>query len=253
MADYEKFKLECKWNSQQMSMDEQLLKTSMDWITRANGYKYSYNYEWCGRPIIQYPQDMMAIQEIIWRVKPDLIVETGVAHGGSVILHSSMMALLDLAENNSRESSHRKVIAIDIEIRSHNRKALEEHPFSDYFELIEASSTAESVIEYVSEEAAKSKVVLVVLDSNHTHEHVFEELEAYASLVTRDSYCVVFDTVIEHLPSDSFPDRSWGVGNNPKTAVLDYLKNHPEFEVDSAIEEKLLISVAPNGYLKRVN
>ena len=252
MTEYESFKLECRNNSTEMVMDEQLLNTSMDWFTRANAYKYSYNFEWCGRPIIQYPQDIVAIQEIIWRVKPDLIIETGIAHGGSVILHSSMMALLDLAENNTREGSRRKVIAIDIDIRNHNKKALEDHPFADYFELIESSSTDELIVEYISEEAAKREVVLVILDSNHTHEHVFNELKAYANLVTKDSYCIVFATVIEHLPRESFPDRPWGHGDNPKTAVLDYLKDHPEFEVDRAIEQKLLISVAPNGYLKRI-
>lgn len=118
--------------------------------------------------------------------------------------------------------------------------------------MIQGSSIAPEIIEQVKERAAGKQKILVCLDSNHTHDHVLAELEAYAPLTSVDSYCVVFDTVIEDLPDDMFSDRPWGVGNNPKTAVWEYLKTHPEFEIDKTIQDKLLITVAPDGYLKRI-
>ncbi len=251
-TEHEQFKNECEQNAKSMAKDPNLAKTTKEWINQANAFKYSYNFEWCDRPIIQYPQDILALQELVWRVKPDLIVETGVAHGGSVVLNSSLLALLDLAEKIPRNDSKRKVIAIDIDIRTHNKTALDAHPFNDYFELIESSSTDTSVVEYVTSEAKNHDRVLVILDSNHTHEHVLQELNAYAGLVTKESYCIVFDTIIEDLPDNSFPDRPWDKGDNPKTATLEFLQTHPEFEIDEAVEDKLMISVAPSGYLKRV-
>ena len=220
--------------------------------------KYSYNYFWLGRPIIQYPQDMVAMQELIWQVRPDLIIETGIAHGGSLILSASMLALLDLCEAIESgtpfdpRSSRRKVLGIDIEIRPHNRAAIEAHPMFSRIQMIEGSSIDPAVIAQVKDIAKQHPRVLVCLDSNHTHDHVLAELEAYAPLVNVGSYCVVFDTVIEDMPAEMFPDRPWGPGNNPKTAVWEYLKSHPEFQIDKTIEHKLLITVAPDGYLKRV-
>lgn len=205
------------------------------------GPKYSYNFSWLGRPIIQYPQDMIAMQEIIWDVKPDIIIETGIAHGGSLIYYASLLELI----------GHGEVLGIDIEIRSHNRAAIEAHPMFKRIRLLEGSSTAPDIVEQVKK-AAKDKRALVVLDSNHTHEHVLAELEVYAPLVSVDSYCVVMDTVVEDMPENFFPDRPWGKGNNPKTAVWEFLKTHPEFEIDKSIEHKLLITAAPNGYLRRV-
>jgi len=199
------------------------------------------------------------MHELIWEVKPDLIIETGIAHGGSLIFSASMLALLDMCEAiesgtplNPKESK-RKVIGIDIDIRAHNREAIEGHPMVSRIQMIQGSSIAPEIIDQVQTIAKDYQRVLVCLDSNHTHEHVLAELEAYAPLASIDSYCVVFDTIIEDMPEEMFPDRPWGPGNNPKTAVWEYLKSHPEFEIDKAIQHKLLITVAPNGYLKRIS
>ena len=219
--------------------------------------KYSYNFSWLGRPIIQYPQDIVALQEIIWQVKPDLIIETGIAHGGSLVLSASMLAMLDyceaaeVGEMLDPARPRRKVVGVDIDIRAHNREALDAHAMRSRMELIEGSSIDSDIIDQVRSHAKGKERILVILDSNHTHDHVLAELEAYAPLVSLDSYCLVFDTVIEDMPDDMFPDRPWGKGNNPKTAVWEYLKSHPEFEIDKQIEHKLLITVAPDGYLKR--
>ena len=221
--------------------------------------KYSYNFLSLGRPIIQYPQDMVAMQELIWEVRPDLIVETGIAHGGSLIMSASMLALLDMCdaiesgETLDPVQSGRKVLGVDIDIRSHNRAAIEAHPMASRIEMIEGSSVAPEVVAQVLEVAKGYERILVCLDSNHTHAHVLAELDAYAPLTSVGSYCVVFDTVVEDLPGEMFPDRPWAPGNNPKTAVWEYIKAHPEFEIDSTIHEKLLITVASDGYLKRVS
>jgi cephalosporin hydroxylase len=213
--------------------------------------KYSYCFDWLERPIIQYPQDIVAFQELVSQVKPDLILETGIAHGGSLVLSASMLCLLDVMEGIDPRQSPRKVVGVDIDIRPHNRKALDEHPLRFKMELIEGSSIDPDVIQQVRSHADGVERVLVSLDSNHTHEHVLAELNAYADLVSVGSYCIVFDTVIEDLPAGSFPERPWDVGNNPKTAVHEWLRSHPEFEIDKDIDNKLLISVAPDGYLKR--
>jgi cephalosporin hydroxylase len=220
--------------------------------------KYSYNFSALGRPIIQYPQDMVAMQELIWEIKPDLIIETGIAHGGSLIMSASMLALLDMCDAinlgntiNPKESN-RKVIGLDIDIREHNRVAIDAHPMASRIQMIQGSSIDSQVIEQVTKIAKNYKTILVCLDSNHTHDHVLAELEAYAPLTSIGSYCVVFDTVVEDMPKEMFPDRPWGPGNNPKTAVWEYLKTHAEFEIDKSIQNKLLITVAPDGYLKRV-
>ena len=212
-----------------------------------------------GIPIIQYPQDMIAMQEIIWTVKPDLIIETGIAHGGSLIFNASILALLDYCdavqnkEMIDPDKPNRCVLGIDIDIREHNRNAIEKHPMTNRIDLIQGSSVSSGVIEKVYEKASEFQRILVCLDSNHTHEHVLAELKAYASLVSLDSYCVVFDTIIEDLPDDMFPDRPWGKNNNHKTAVTEYLKTHTDFEIDKEIQNKLLVTVAPDGYLKRTS
>lgn len=212
------------------------------------GPQYSYNFSWLGRPIIQYPQDLVAMQEIIWSVQPDLIIETGIAHGGSLIFSASMLEL-NAACGGPQNA---EVLGIDIDIRAHNREAIEAHPMFKRISMIQGSSIAPGIIEQVKAKAAGKQRILVCLDSNHTHDHVLAELEAYASLTSVGSYCVVFDTIVEDLPAEMFPDRPWGPGDNPKTAVWEYLKTHPEFEIDKQIDYKLLISVAPDGYLKRV-
>ena len=202
-----------------------------------------------GRPIIQYPQDIVAMQEIIFSVKPDLIIETGIAHGGSLILYASLLEL-NAACGGPAEA---RILGVDIDIRTHNKEAIEAHPMSKRIEMVQGSSISSEIIDAVKAKAQGKQRIMVVLDSNHTHEHVLAELEAYAPLVTKGSYCVVFDTVVEDMPKGSFPDRPWGVGNNPKTAVWEYLKSHDEFEIDKRIQHKLLITVAPDGFLKRTS
>ena len=220
--------------------------------------KYSYNFTWMDRPIIQYPQDMIAMQELIWEVKPDLIIETGIAHGGSLIMNASFLAMLDYCEALEKgelidpKKPKRKVLGIDIDIREHNRKAIEVHPMANRIDMIQGSSIASEIISQVKEYAKNYNRILISLDSNHTHDHVLAELEAYATLTSIGSYCVVFDTVVEDMPKEQSGDRPWGPGDNPKTAVWEYLKTHSEFQIDKSIDNKLLISVAPHGYLKRV-
>lgn len=217
------------------------------WLAQSADLRYSYNFAWMGRPIIQYPQDMIAMQEIIWEVKPNLIIETGIAHGGSLVYYASLLELISVCGGGDGE-----VLGIDIEIRPHNRSAIEAHPMNKRIVMLEGSSIAPDVVQQARDLAETKERVLVCLDSNHTHDHVLAELQAYAPLVNVGSYCVVFDTIVEDMPEGSFPDRPWGKGNNPKTAVRAYLKDHPEFEIDRSIEHKLLITVAPDGYLKRI-
>jgi cephalosporin hydroxylase len=233
-------------NSNSNNID--LLNSNNSFVQNSIKAKYSYNFSWLGRPIIQYPQDMVAMQELIWSIQPDLIIETGIAHGGSLIFSASMLELNAICGG----CQDAEVLGLDIDIRPHNREAIEAHPMFKRISMIQGSSIAPEIIEQVKAKAEGKQKILVCLDSNHTHEHVLAELEAYAPLTTVDSYCVVFDTVIEDLPEDMFIDRPWGVGNNPKTAVWEYLKDHPEFEIDKSIQHKLLITVAPDGYLKRV-
>jgi cephalosporin hydroxylase len=220
----------------------QLKKSAIDFISDTIPYKYSYNFTWLGRPVIQFPQDLIAVQEIIWKVKPDLIIETGIAHGGSLIFHASILELLGKGE----------VVGIDIEIRKHNKIEIEKHPLFHRITMIEGSSIDKDIVKQIHELSKNKKKVLLVLDSNHTHEHVLQELQLYSSLVNKDSYVIVFDTVVEDLPDSIVTDRPWSKGNNPKTAVWEFLKNNDRFKIDKEIENKLLITVAPDGYLKCV-
>jgi cephalosporin hydroxylase len=248
MSKYETFKDECKKEIALQGGDDALILSTLSWVHLANKKKYSYHFEWLGRPIIQYPQDIVAMQELIWNIQPDLIIETGIAHGGSLILYASLLEL----NASCGGPQDARVLGIDIDIREHNRKAIEAHPMFKRIDMIQGSSIAPEIIDQVKAVAKGKKRVLVVLDSNHTHAHVLAELEAYAPLATKDSYCVVFDTVVEDMPEGSFPDRPWDKGDNPKTAVWEYLKSHPEFEIDKSIQHKLLITVAPDGYLRRI-
>jgi cephalosporin hydroxylase len=248
MSAYEDFKRDGAREIKALGADPGLREATRDWINRANALKYSYHFEWLGRPIIQYPQDIIAMQELIWSLKPDLIIETGIAHGGSLIFSASMLEL-NAACGGPQDA---RVVGVDIDIRSHNRTAIEAHPMMRRITLLQGSSVSAEIVQRVRAEAAGKQQVLVFLDSNHTHAHVLAELNAYAELTTIGSYCVVFDTVIEDMPASMFPDRPWGPGNNPKTAAGEFLRSHPEFEIDEAIDNKLVISVAPKGYLKRV-
>jgi cephalosporin hydroxylase len=264
------FQQEVASNISALSEAHDLQQLSLTWLRNTLPYRYSYNFEWLGRPIIQYPQDIVAMQELIWRVKPDLIIETGIAHGGSLIMSASILALLDYCdaiENHSplaTDAPKRKVLGIDIDIRPHNRRAIESHPMSSRIVMLQGSSTAPEIVNQVRMTAGQYERIMVCLDSNHTYDHVFAELQAYAPMVSIGSYCIVFDTVIDELPATLLGDRPWGKGNSPMTAVASYLPMLKErrieaddgrrliFEIDRSIDSKLLISVAPRGYLRRV-
>lgn len=257
MDPHESFRAEVRRNIDALAQDKDLQALSRVWVREAGPHKWAYNFSWLGRPAIQFPNDAWAMQELIWATRPDLIIETGIAHGGSLVFSASMLALLDLADATERGESldprrpRRKVLGVDIDIRAHNRAAIESHPMAARIEMIQGSSVAPEVVEQVRRVASGYQRILVCLDSNHTHEHVLAELQAYAGLVTPGSYCVVFDTLVEDMPAQASGDRPWGPGNNPKTAVWEFLRSHPEFEIDQDIPHKLLITVAPDGYLRR--
>ncbi|MBL4750492.1 MAG: cephalosporin hydroxylase family protein [Amylibacter sp.] len=238
--------------------ETEMVKAASDFLQASTQPKYCYNFAWQGRPIIQYPQDIVGMQELIWEVKPDLIIETGIAHGGSLIFMASILAMLDMndaieaGQTLDPSKSNRKVLGVDIDIREHNRAAIEAHPMYTRIQMIQGSSIDDAIVAQVKKVAGQYDRIMVCLDSNHTHDHVRAELEAYAPLTSKGSYCVVFDTLIEDMPADEYPDRSWGPGDNPKTAVWDYLKTHPEFEIDKSVADKLLITVAHDGFLKRI-
>lgn len=241
MDQNEAFKKEKQEAIRKMADDPEMREVSRQWFEKSAQHRYSYNATWLGRPVIQYPQDILALQEVIWNAKPDLIIETGIAHGGSLIFSASMLELL---------GGDGEVLGIDIDIREHNRVEIEKHPMFRRISMIEGSSIDESVMEQVREKARGKDRVLVILDSMHTHDHVLRELELYSPLVTKGSYLIVFDTVVEDMDEGHFPDRPWGKGNNPKTAVWEFLKTNDRFEIDKEIEDKLLVTVAPDGYLK---
>jgi cephalosporin hydroxylase len=222
--------------------NEPLKNTAAAFMDASIRSRYSYNFTWLGRPIIQYPQDIVAIQEIIYQVQPDLIIETGIAHGGSLILHASICELIGKGE----------VLGVDIDIREHNKSEILNHRMSKRISMIQGSSIDEAIVKQVAERAAEKEKVLVILDSNHTHDHVLNEMKWYAPFVTNDSYMLVFDTVVEDLANDIYDNRPWGVGDNPKTAVWEFLKTNDDFVIDTAMDDKLLISVAPSGFLKKV-
>ena len=243
MDDSEEFKRRNREFVGRMAADEGLRGQTREWLAAATRHEYSYHFTWLGRPIIQFPQDIVATQEIIWRVRPDLIIETGIARGGSLIFSASMLELL------GRDGL---VVGVDVDIREHNRVEIERHPMAKRIQMVQGSSVDESIVSRVAAYAEGRRTVLVMLDSNHTHEHVLRELELYSPLVTRGSYLIVYDTLVEEMPEGMYPDRPWGRGDNPLTAVREFLARGSDFEVDREVEEKLLITVAPGGYLRRV-
>jgi cephalosporin hydroxylase len=257
MGPHEAFRTEVEENITGLVADTDLQALSLHWLLESAPHKWSYNFSWLGRPAIQFPNDTWALQELVWQIKPDLIIETGIAHGGSLIYSASLLALLDLCDATEKgemldpRKPKRKVLGIDIDIRPHNREAIEAHPLFPRIDMIEGSSISEETVAQVREIASGYKRIMVCLDSNHSHDHVLAELEAFAPLVSLGSYCIVFDTVVEDMPAHLIGDRPWGPGNSPKSAVHAFLKDHAEFEIDSRIDKKLLITVAPDGFLRR--
>lgn len=248
MNPIQQFEQEREARIAKLGQDQAFQEQSRQWLEQSMRRQYVYNFSWLGRPIIQNPIDMVATQEIIWSVQPDLIIETGIAHGGSLIFSAAMLEL-NAACGGPADA---RVLGVDIDIRAHNREAIEQHPMAKRISMIQGSSVAPDVTEQVSAAAQQAKKVLVMLDSNHTHEHVLQELQHYAPLVSKDSYCIVFDTFVEDVPADVFEDRPWSPGNSPKSAVHAYLKDHPEFVIDAAMHQKLQITVAPDGFLRRI-
>ncbi len=253
------FQTEITERTQEMRDNTALQSAAMDFLQASAKAQYSYNFHWMGRPIIQYPQDIVAMQELIFDIKPDLVIETGIAHGGSLIFSASMLALLEMTEAIEAgtvldpNQPKRKVLGIDIDIRAQNRAAIDAHPMRSRIEMIQGSSVDSDVVDQVKQIAQGYKKVLVCLDSNHTHEHVLEELQAYAPLASEGSYCVVFDTLIEDMAPDTYSDRPWGKGDNPHTAIQSYLRENGNFEIDRQIHDRLLITVARDGFLRRLS
>jgi cephalosporin hydroxylase len=243
MTDRERFEAENRVRIAAMARDDALRALSREWFTASCRHRYSYHFTWLGLPVIQYPQDLIAIQEIVWRTRPELIIETGIARGGSLVFFASMLAMLGTAGH---------VVGIDIDLRSHNRAEIERHPLARRITMLEGSSIDPAIVDQVRAMARTAQATLVVLDSNHTHDHVLRELELYSSLVRPGGYLIVMDTVVEDLPADLFPDRPWGPRDNPRTAVRTFLKSNDRFRVDEEIENKLLLTVAPGGYLRCV-
>jgi len=243
MDPIKQFREETRQRVSLQGKNAELNKVAQSFLLSTVQSGYSYNFTWMGRPIIQYPQDMVAMQEIIWNVKPDLIIETGIAHGGSLIFYASIMELI----------GHGEILGIDIDIRAHNKAEIESHPMKKRISMIEGSSIGPETIQRVKKFAEGKQRILVTLDSNHSHDHVLSELEQYSNFVSLGSYLVVFDTVVEDLPAGTFPGRPWDKGNNAKTAVSSFLQKSKDFEIDSNITDKILVSVAPGGYLKRIS
>jgi cephalosporin hydroxylase len=241
MDEIARFSEEVTGNVDRLMADADMRRLSRAWLTEVTRLRYTYNFTWLGRPVIQLPQDLLAVQEIIWHVRPDLVIETGIAHGGSLLHSASLLELL---------GGDRLVVGVDVDIRTHNRREIEAHPLARRIRLIEGSSTDDRIAASVHEHAQGRHAVLVILDSDHTHAHVLRELELYSPLVTRGSYLVVFDTLIEDLPGELFAGRRWGRGNNPKTAVWQFLKTTERFAIDARMSGKLLLTCAPDGYLR---
>jgi len=239
----EEFKLERKRRVGAMSNDIELQKQSLEWMINADKHKYTYNFTWLGRPIIKFPNDIVAMQEIIWEVKPDLIIETGIAHGGSIIFSASMLELI---------GGDGQVVAVDIDIRKHNLREIQAHPMYKRIILIEGDSVSSEVATQVKMIAKNKTKIMVFLDSLHTHGHVKKELELYSPLVTVGSYLVLPDTFIEFFPKGYYSNRPWDVGNNPMTALREFLVTNNNFMIDKERTSKLLITEAFDGFLKKI-
>mgnify|MGYP001234634911 CR=1 FL=1 len=230
-----------------MAKDKKLKKMSLEWMLHADKYKYTYNFTWMGRPIIKFPADMIVQQEIMWKLKPDLIIETGIAHGGSILFSASMIEMMGV---------NGEVVAVDIDIRKHNKKLIEKHPMYKRVTMYEGSSVDPKIVDKVKKHVKNKKCVMVILDSNHTHNHVLEELEMYTPFVTVGSYCILPDTFIEFFPlgySSNHNKRPWDVGNNPYTAMKTFLKTNKNFSIDKGLSNKGVITETIDGYLKKIS
>lgn len=258
MDELDRFRRDRERSIRAYRNDDGFRADSLSWLLQAMQRRYVYNFDWLGRPVIQFPADLVGLQEIIWRTRPDVIVETGIAHGGSLVFSASMLAMLDYADATLAGTTldptrpTRRVVGVDIDIRSHNRALIERHPLAASITMIEGSSVDPATVETVRRHVPDDARVMVCLDSHHEHDHVISELDLYAPMVTPDCYCVVFDTFLEDAPVGFIPDRPWDRGNNPKTAVRTWLAGHDDFVIDDEVATKLMVTGAPDGFLRRL-
>ncbi|CAK7061649.1 MAG: Rhamnosyl O-methyltransferase [Desulfovibrio sp.] len=246
--ELETYKAESLTRVAEYHADKDLQNMGHDFLQTAINKQYAYNFFWCGVPLLQIPQETQAMQEVIWEVKPDCIIETGVAWGGSLMFSASMLCVLE----SCNYITNGLVIGIDIEIRPHNKQNIQAHPLASKIHLLEGSSIDENIVAQVSRLVEDKKRILVCLDSNHTHAHVLQELRLYSPFVGIGSYCIVGDTGIEDFENAPHTERPWGAGNSPKSAVHAFLKESSDFIVDSHTERKLIFTGSPDGYLKRI-
>jgi cephalosporin hydroxylase len=238
-AEFERNKREA---AARMAADQALAADALALNVAADRHDWSYQWSWLGLPVIQMPPDIVALQEVIWETRPQLVIETGIARGGSLVLYASILELLGDGE----------VLGVDIDIRPHNRAAITAHPLARRIRMLEGSSLDSEVVAEARRAADGVDRVMVVLDSDHTHAHVLAELRAYAPLVTVGHFLVVADTFVERIPRQKHRPRPWGPGDNPATALEEWLAEDPGFEPDRFVNAKLLLSASPGGYLRRV-
>lgn len=240
MFDREDFEASKRENARKQAADPQLTKLTNEFLTVSDRHNYFYQWTWCGLPLIQLPADIVALQELVWTCQPDVVVETGIAWGGSMVFFASIMELVGKG----------RVIGVDVVLPDKNREAISRYPFSKRIELVHGSSIDPTVIAGVKAMIKPGEKVMVILDSNHTHEHVLEELRAYAPLVSQGQYLIVSDTIVEDLPPQTHRKRPWGPGNNPKTALRAYMQETDRFEVDQYLNDKILTTCMPDGYVR---
>lgn len=240
--DREKFEADRLNNAVSLEQDNELQDLAIDLITKSDKHGHAYQWTWLDLPIIQSTEDIIAAQELVWKVKPDVIIETGIAWGGSIVFYASLLQLIGKG----------KIVGIDVALPQKNIDKIMAYPFSDRIELIKGSSIDQAIVDQAASHVNSGDTVMLMLDSNHTHEHVLKELEMYAHLVTKDSFIIVSDTVVEDIPPQEHRPRPWGPGDNPKTAVNAFLETADRFVLDPYYNAKALVTFDKGGYIKCV-
>ena len=240
MFDREAFELEKNQEIQRALADPELLSKGRDFLIHSDRYKYGYYWTWMGLPIIQMPEDIALTQEIMWETKPDFVIEAGIAWGGSLALYAAFQELQGFGQ----------VIGIDVTIPAHNRDAIMSTPVSHRITLIEGSSSDPEVFEQISSQIPEGSNILLVLDSNHTHDHVLAELKLWSPLLQKGNFIIVSDTIVEVIPEQKHRPRPWGPGNNPMTGMQEFLESNGRFTSSNAYSDRAIVSFNPSGYLK---
>ncbi len=240
--DREQFDADKIKNATSLGKDEELQKLALELIEKSDKHYHAYQWTWLDLPIIQSTEDILAAQELVWKVKPDVIIETGIAWGGSIVFYASLLQLIGKG----------KIVGIDVALPQKNIDKIMSYPFSDRIELIQGSAVDQSIVDLAASHIKEGQTVMLMLDSNHTHEHVLKELEMYSHLVTKDSYIIVSDTIVEDIPTQEHRPRPWGPGDNPKTAVNAFLKGNDRFVLDEYYNNKILVTFDKGGYLRCV-